>query len=176
MNTKSTYTFIVALLVSIFASSQNLNRMKEEKRNKKLIEIATKAVKTYMPGYYREYSKPIIEKFVADKTDYEKPEFGVRKGRILYRVTFLYDKNKEYFRHEFAAEVDIWGDNGEIYGIMSGNHYGGRLFKEHEAKTINEVLYPYFKAEEPKSNLIIEVISDEEYERRAKLREKPKQK
>ena len=155
--------------------SQNLNKMKEEKRNKKIIKIAIKAVNTYMPGYYREYSKPIIKKLVVDKTEKKYPEFGVREGRILYRVTFPYDKNKEYFSHGFAAEVEIWGDNGEIYAIMSGNHYGGRRFEEHEARTINKVLFPYFKAEKPKSNCNIEIISPEEYERREKLRQKQKQ-
>ncbi len=138
MNTKLIYTFLIALLVPISVSSQNLNRMKEEKRNQKLIEIAIEAVKTYMPGYYREYEKPIITKHIIKKTATNRPELGIRKGRIAYRVTFPYDENKEYFRNGYAAEVEIWGDNGEVYMVMSGNHYGGRRFREHEAKTIKK--------------------------------------
>lgn len=171
MNTKLTYILIIILLVPAFAFSQDLNQMQENIRNQKLIEIATEAIMTYMPGYYRKYSKPIINKYIIGKK-YEAPEFGVREGRIFYRVTFPYDKNKEYFNNEFAAEVEIWGDNGEIYCVASGNH-NGRRFKEHEAKTIKKVLFPYFKAEEPKSN--VEFISQEEYERRKQLRQKQKQ-
>ncbi len=173
MNTKLIYTFLIALLVPISVSSQNLNRMKGEKRNQKLIRIATEAVKTYMPEYYREYGKPIIEKYIIEKTETEHPEFGVRKGRVLYTIEFPYDKSKEYFRNGFAAVVRIWGDNGEVYMVMSGNHYGGRRFREHEAKTIKNVLFPYIKAEKPKSN--VEFISPEEYERRKLERQKQKQ-
>ncbi len=173
MNTKLIYTFLIALLVPISVFSQNLNRMKEEKRNQKLIGIATEAVKTYMPEYYREYGKPIITKDTIEEPDTKHPEFGERKGRIIHTVKFPYDDNKEYFRHGYAAIVQIWGDNGEVYSVMSGNHYAGRRFREHEAKTIKKVLFPYIKAEKPKSN--VEFISPEEYERRKLERQRQKQ-
>lgn len=141
---------IILSVTSLSGMTQNLDKMPVQKRDSFLIKTAKDAVKKYAPGYYREYGKPMIEKFSISNKSVVNDELGARMGRPYYRVTFPYDENKEHFEHGFSAFVQIWADNGTLQGIMPGNGVG-RLFKEVRTRAEEEEveIIPYVKREKP---------------------------
>lgn len=149
MRIKILLLFILSV-TSLCGMAQNLDKMPVQKRDSFLIKTAKDAVKKYAPGYYREYGKPIIERLVIDDDSVVDAVLGTRMGRPYYRVTFPYDKNKEYFEHGFSAFVQIWADNGTLQGIMPGNGVG-LVFKEVRTRAEEEEveIILYVKREKP---------------------------
>ena len=106
----------------VVATAQNLNSITAAKRDSILISIAKEVILKYGPDYYREYSKPIIEKsIVPPKGEINKT--GKNAGRVSYIVTFLYDKTEETLG-DYAAKVSIWGDTRKPSMVMFGNGMG----------------------------------------------------
>lgn len=141
---------IILSVTSLSGMTQNLDKMPVQKRDSFLIKTAKDAVKKYAPGYYREYGKPTIERLVIKEKLLIDSGIGYRIGRVYYRVTFLYDKNREYFEHGFASRVEIWSDTGRFFSIMPGNGVG-RVFKEARTRAEEEEveIIPYVKREKP---------------------------
>lgn len=141
---------IILLITSLSGMAQNLDKMPVQKRDSFLIKTAKDAVKKYAPDYYREYGKPIVERLIIEDNPLNDTGIGYRKGRVYYCITFLYDKNKEYFEHGFASRVEIWSDTGRFFSIMPGNGVG-RVFKEARTRAEEEEveIIPYVKREKP---------------------------
>ena len=127
--------FLILLLSISFnatVTAQYLNAMPVAKRDSLLIAIAKEVVLKYGPDYYREYSKPIIERQTVPQKGETNPS-GVNAGRIIYRITFLYDKTEEVLQFDYAAKVSIWADtshpanvffgNGHVRGIQEGTDW-----------------------------------------------------
>jgi len=119
MNTIKKIIFAVLLCVSCNAAAQNLNSMPAAERNALLISIAKDVVLIFGPDYYREYGEPIIERNIVQRGE-ENLE-GINAGRVIYRVTFLYDRTQERFEMDYAAMVNIWGDTGRPASVLFGN-------------------------------------------------------
>lgn len=155
MMKKNLLLALVLSIVPLFVFTQNLDKMSVEKHTAFLIELARNSVKKYAPGYYREYGEPTIERLTIEedcKVPEELKEEGVRSGRPYYRVTFPYDKKKEFFMYGYSATVSIWASTGKLAVVMVGNGFG-RRFKEKPKKTDKEVeILPYEKQERPKLN------------------------
>ena len=122
--------------------AQNLSFMPIAKRDSLLISIAKEVVLRYGPDYYREYSKPIIEKSTIPMKGELNPT-GENSGRVSYRVTFLYDKMEETLEWDYAAKVSIWGDTGYPSWVMFGNGIGTTVPKENwrNDTTIEPIAY-----------------------------------
>jgi hypothetical protein len=119
MNTmnKITLSILIAIGCILRTNSQNPDSLPSAQRDSMLISIAKEVVLKYGPDYYREYKKPVITQRNVDG--------GKGIGRIIYMVTFLYDKTKEELDLDFAALVSIWGDSGKPHAVRFGNSIDG---------------------------------------------------
>ena len=124
MRTIKQIFFIILLCISYNTTiAQNLSSMPVVKRDSLLISIAIEVVLKYGPDYYREYSKPIIERQTVPQKGEINPS-GVNASRVSYRVTFPYDKAEETLEWDYAAKVQIWADTGNPTGVDFGNGIG----------------------------------------------------
>jgi len=122
MKTIKKIIFVILLYASynVAAIAQNLNSMPVVKRDSILISIAKEAVLKCGPDYYREYKEPVIRE---DKV----PPEGKDAGKIIFWVTFLYDRTEETLEWDYAAQVNIWGDTGRPIAVFFGNGFGRRI-------------------------------------------------
>jgi len=93
------------------------------KRDSILISISKEVILKYGPDYYREYSQPIIEQSIVPPKGEINPT-GLNAGRVIYSVTFLYDKTEETMEWDYAAKVNIWADTWQPAGVNFGNGFG----------------------------------------------------
>lgn len=141
---KTLFTFLVCVFSVCVISAQevNLDKMNESERNQYLIKLAKEVTKNFGPGYYREYSKPVIVKEVFE-TNLKHDELRKLIGREYYTVTFPYDKTKEHLETDYTSQVKIWKDTGEPFAVGFGNGWGrhfigGLSYKEHLQVGIEE--------------------------------------
>ena len=118
--------FLTAFMCASYCvtKSQNLDSMLASQRDSILISIAKEVVLIYGPDYYRDYFPPIVERYVVPPKGEINPT-GEMAGRVLYWVTFLYDRAEERLAESYAAKVSFWADAGGMpVGISFGNGFG----------------------------------------------------
>ena len=147
---KTINKIIVIVLLSVscafVTSAQNLNSMPVAQRDSFLISLAKEAVLKFGPDYYREYKQPIVsyEQFPsADKINDKR--FIKDADRYYYVVTFLYDPAEETLEFGYAAKVNIWADNGTLWGVSFGNGFGKGASADWRNDTTIEPM-PYYAA------------------------------
>lgn len=111
------------------SSSNNicLSQMDSVKRNEYLMKLAREVVLNFGPGYYRDNLNPTISdlKVFSDSSLVERfPEAQQKLGKKYYVVTIPYDHTQEQLEWSYAAEVEIWEDDGEPKGVMFGHNLG----------------------------------------------------
>ena len=112
-----------------FSSSNNicLSQMDSVKRNEYLVKLAREVVLNFGPGYYRDNLNPTISdlKVFSDSSLVKRfPEAQQKLGKKYYVVTIPYDHTQEQLEWSYAAEVEIWEDDGEPKGVMFGHNLG----------------------------------------------------
>ncbi|NDV64580.1 type II secretion system protein [Bacteroides sp. 224] len=136
----------IVLIAAISSFSQNLEKMKKEQREVLLVEIAKNAIKKYAPDYYREFRTPKITRSLVKDPELVDEEYGVRLGRVIYKVAFPYDISNSEEHIYYSVDVLIWGDTGTLYIIGIGNGIA-RAFKENmtrsQEKEVEKI--PYMK-------------------------------
>ncbi|UOE47760.1 hypothetical protein MTO98_25445 [Mucilaginibacter sp. SMC90] len=83
---------------------------------------AREVILLHGPGYYRDFKAPEIQ--LTQITESMLPrDLGNREylGKMLYIVTFDYDKTKEQQIQNFTAQVSILEESGEILEVVFGN-------------------------------------------------------
>lgn len=126
----------ISLIISVVLANdvlgQDLSKLSEKERNKKLIEIARNVYKApYIKNFYREYGTPTIMEMKTQILTPEKRKkmaedeiwYGSRNDQKYYVVYFAYDSNKERFEADYAAKVYIWEDTGKAFAIGLGNMF-----------------------------------------------------
>ena len=113
MKTFNRISLIVLVCANCFitANTQNSLNLPVGKRDS-LIFLAKEVILKLGPDYYREYKTPVIEE---------------RKGeanRTFYRIIIPYDQTQEKLEWFNAAEVDIWADTFEPFGVLFGCNLG----------------------------------------------------
>jgi len=117
------FIILLCLNCNTVIMSQSLDSIPTAKRDSILIAIAKEVVLKYGLDYYREYKQPVIERSVVpEKGAINKT--GLNAGRVLYKVTFLYDKTQETLEWNYAAKVTIWADTRHPTGVDFGNGMG----------------------------------------------------
>jgi hypothetical protein len=141
-----TLTILLCISYNTISTAQNLQLMPTIQRDTLLIAIAREVVLIHGPDYYREYKEPLIEQRTIPQRGEENPD-GINAGRVLYVVTFLYDKIQETLEQGYAARVAIWGDNGNPANVFFGNGFGYGL-PENKLRSFNETVdaMPYQQA------------------------------
>ena len=129
---------ILLILFVIFSNmtnnilSQDLSKLSESERNKKLIEIAKAVYQApRLRNFYREYGNPIITEMRTKTLPAEDRKkiaenskdiwYGSSNNQKFYIVYFQYDMNKERFDEGYAAKVYIWENTGSAFAIGLGN-------------------------------------------------------
>lgn len=103
------------LFVGLSAEAQNLSKMSETERNKKLVQTAKEAVKKYAPDYYKYTAGKYTIEYIDDDQYVSKP---------YYRIEFTgYNKEDEYFRNGCAVLVQIWNDTHIAFSVADGHGY-----------------------------------------------------
>jgi hypothetical protein len=128
--------------------AQNLDSMPVSKRDSFLISIAKEVVLKYGPDYYREYSKPIIERHVVPPKG-EINITGEMAGKVFYQITYLYDKAEETLNWNYAAKVSIWADTGNPIRVYFGNNIGRSIPEGMDWRNANIEPIPYFESTFP---------------------------
>jgi hypothetical protein len=108
-----------SFITSITQSSDSLTK---EKRDSILL-IAKEAIMKFGPDYYREYKPPVIERAIIFTDRRLLDGSANQKGRVFYRVTYLYDKTKEDLEKDFAVKICIWGDINSPFEIIFGSGF-----------------------------------------------------
>ena len=123
MKTIKQILLIVLLCVSYNnLIAQNMYLLPIAQRDSLLISISKEAILKYGPDYYREYKQPEIRyKIVPNTGDDSK---GKNANRIFYIVTYQYDPIEETLEWDFAAEVRIWAETGDLFGVTFGTGFG----------------------------------------------------
>ena len=116
-----------------------LSDWEEAKRTEYLTQKAKEVMLTFGPDWYQEPMKVNISELkefdihLMGKDEITEPLFG----RKYYTVTFRYDRKKEH-DWTYAAEVDIWEDDGEPWSIMFGNNWGNNFLSLSYKQCIEE--------------------------------------
>ena len=116
-----------------------LSDWEEAKRTEYLTQKAKEVMLTFGPDWYQEPMKVNISELkefdihLMGKDEITEPLFG----RKYYTVTFRYDRKKEH-DWTYAAEVDIWEDDGEPWSIMFGNNWGNNFLSRSYKQCIEE--------------------------------------
>jgi len=116
-----------------------LSDWEEAKRTEYLTQKAKEVMLTFGPDWYQEPMKVNISELkefdihLMGKDEITEPLFG----RKYYTVTFRYDRKKEP-DWTYAAEVDIWEDDGEPWSIMFGNNWGNNFLSRSYKQCIEE--------------------------------------
>lgn len=125
---KVIYFIVCAMFcINVMAQRVNLNTLDESNRNDYLILLSKEVVKTFGPGYYRDYIVPIITEGVFTTND-KREDISKNIGRKFYEITYFYDKSKETLDFDFSAKVKVWKDTGEPLEVIFGNGYGRNFF------------------------------------------------
>lgn len=132
---KKNITLILFAIINITTNNlfaQDLSKLSEADRNKKLIETAKEVYKApRLKNFYREYGIPTIaEMRTKNPSRVEHNKISNDTNSILndssdnqkfYIVYFPYDRNKERFEENYAAKVYIWENTGKAFSIGLGN-------------------------------------------------------
>ncbi|SUB88154.1 Uncharacterised protein [Porphyromonas macacae] len=117
---------IICCCIGSSLKAQKLSDLPKAEREAKLLEIAKEVYqRDRFKAFYREYGEPFITEFVYpyDDNDPESISYGARKGDIMYKVHFPYDRTKEVMEAKYAAVVTIYDKTGEALDIFLGNNY-----------------------------------------------------
>ncbi len=133
------------------ATDIHLSQMDSVKRYEYLVKLAREVVLNFGPGYYREGMNPEISpiRMYLDSTHVKQfPEDRKNIGRKYYVVTIPYDHAQEQLEWGYAANVEIWEDDGEPKGVMFGHglgiHFTFRPYREWVKEGIKEdEIMPY---------------------------------
>lgn len=135
MKIKRNLLLIVLTIFNIIInniSAQDLSKLSEAERNKKLIETAKAVYKApRLKNFYREYGTPTITEMrtrtlpIVERNkisnDPKNTWYGSSNNQKFYIVYFPYDLNKERFDEDYAAKVYIWENTGKAFAIGLGN-------------------------------------------------------
>ena len=133
------------------ATDIHLSQMDSVKRYEYLVKLAREVVLNFGPGYYRDNMNPTISdlRVFSDSSLVERfPEAKRNLGRKYYTVTIPYDHAQEQLEWDYAANVEIWEDDGEPKGVMFGHglgiHFTFRPYREWVKEGIKEdEIMPY---------------------------------
>jgi len=138
-----------------FSQMHHLENKDDSKRNKYLVQKAKEVIIAFGPDYYRDYKEPIISDIIVFPETFENdPVLKDKKlfGRKYYTITFMYDPLAETLLYNYAAEVDIWADDGQPanvrFGCGRGKCFYSVSYKEWLKKGIKEEeIIPYIESE-----------------------------
>ena len=108
-------------------ANTHLSQMDSVKRNEYLVKLAREVVLNFGPGYYRDNMNPTISdlRVFSDRSLVKRfPEAQQKLGKKYYVVTIPYDHTQERLEMDYAAQVEIWEDDGEPKGVMFGHNMG----------------------------------------------------
>lgn len=148
---------LMCFSVSFHAQTIDLSKMSVKQRDEYLINLSREVVMNFGPDYYREYKMPTVSevKVFHDSTNH-RPEILRNIGRKYYRVTYLYDKAKELFACNYAAQVDIWADDGEPKNVQFGSgwriEFAGHPYRKWVKEGIKNNEKVPFQSAPPSSN------------------------
>ena len=133
------------------ATDIHLSQMDSVKRYEYLVKLAREVVLNFGPGYYRDNMNPTISdlRVFSDSSLVERfPEAKRNLGRKYYTVTIPYDHAQEQLEWGYAANVEIWEDDGEPKSVMFGHglgiHFTSRPYREWVKEGIKEdEIMPY---------------------------------
>ncbi len=133
------------------ATDIHLSQQDSVKRNEYLVKLAREVVLNFGPGYYRDNMNPEISpiRMYLDSTHVKQfPEDRKNIGRKYYVVTIPYDHAQEQLEWDYAANVEIWEDDGEPKSVMFGHglgiHFTSRPYREWVKEGIKEdEIMPY---------------------------------
>ena len=133
------------------ATDIHLSQMDSVKRYEYLVKLAREVVLNFGPGYYRDNMNPEISpiRMYLDSTHVKQfPEDRKNIGRKYYVVTIPYDHAQEQLEWGYAANVEIWEDDGEPKRVMFGHglgiHFTSRPYREWVKEGIKEdEIMPY---------------------------------
>ena len=133
------------------ATDIHLSQMDSVKRYEYLVKLAREVVLNFGPGYYRDNMNPEISpiRMYLDSTHVKQfPEDRKNIGRKYYVVTIPYDHAQEQLEWGYAANVEIWEEDGEPKGVMFGHglgiHFTSRPYREWVKEGIKEdEIMPY---------------------------------
>ena len=133
------------------ATDIHLSQMDSVKRYEYLVKLAREVVLNFGPGYYRDNMNPEISpiRMYLDSTHVKQfPEDRKNIGRKYYVVTIPYDHAQEQLEWGYAANVEIWEDDGEPKSVMFGHglgiHFTSRPYREWVKEGIKEdEIMPY---------------------------------
>ena len=133
------------------ATDIHLSQQDSVKRNEYLVKLAREVVLNFGPGYYRDNMNPEISpiRMYLDSTHVKQfPEDRKNIGRKYYVVTIPYDHAQEQLEWDYAANVEIWEDDGEPKRVMFGHglgiHFTSRPYREWVKEGIKEdEIMPY---------------------------------
>ena len=128
---KSILNIVVMVLLSTPSFAQdckNLRTMNEAERTqilcKKAQEVMSSLAPEWLQGDVILKISPIQKYFSNNK----RLDIQRNIGREFYTVTFCYDDaTKAKIKYDYAGEVRIWADNGEVESIGTGDGWG-RVF------------------------------------------------
>ena len=133
------------------ATDIHLSQMDSVKRYEYLVKLAREVVLNFGPGYYRDNMNPTISdlRVFSDSSLVERfPEAKRNLDRKYYTVTIPYDHAQEQLEWGYAANVEIWEDDGEPKSVMFGHglgiHFTSRPYREWVKEGIKEdEIMPY---------------------------------
>ncbi|MDB5143678.1 MAG: hypothetical protein JWQ66_2391 [Mucilaginibacter sp.] len=108
-------------IISRYAG-QHISDLPSNERDSLLAAKAKEVILLHGPGYYRDFKAPEIQ--ATQITEPMLPrDLGNKEylGKMVYIVTFDYDKAKEQQIQDFTAVVSILQDTGEILEVVFGN-------------------------------------------------------
>ena len=116
--------FIMMALLSSpsFAQKNNdLRKIEESKRNQLLCKKAQEVMSSLAPEWMQWNVMPKVSSIHKYFSNNQRPDIQRNIGREFYTVTFYYDEaTKAKIKYDYAGEVRIWADNGEVESIGTG--------------------------------------------------------
>ena len=127
------FVFCLCLFISITdVFSQDLRRMPRPERDSILLAKSKAAILKYGEKEYWEHCLSPKIRILEWTFDEENT------GRPIYVITYPYDTTLYMFKTYFAAKVEIWADDGNVYSVSFGNNYGylvEKIEKSHSSFT-----------------------------------------
>ncbi|MBQ7686137.1 MAG: hypothetical protein IJT28_02750 [Bacteroidaceae bacterium] len=121
---KSIFNIVVMVLLSTPSFAQdckNLRTMNEAERTQILCKKAQEVMSSLAPEWMQWNVIPKVSPIHKYFSNNQRPDIQRNLGREYYIVTFYYDEaTKAKIKYDYAGEVRIWADNGEVESIGTG--------------------------------------------------------
>ena len=117
-----TLAIVFACCWAAFAQQTNLSQMTEKARNEYLIKKAKEVAMAFAPEWMQWEVTPQVSPKHKYYSNNQRPDIQQNVGREYYVVTFYYnDETKAKIKYDYAVDVRIWADYGEVESIGTGD-------------------------------------------------------